>query len=1013
MRKHFRVFVPLIFAVALTSLPVLPPTLAAPFVARADPPESPELVNRVAIDGFHVSYPDGWSTLKSGRLTMILDVPADRQESLGDQFVFTPQVSISTEQRLDDKDALQQLDEIAAGIGDSVKKLTVAGSSALQWRKTVPWPRAEGQPPAPGQALAINTAVAAGSQLIRLYGSLPSDAPTAIADTIAAIETSLSLSPSSSSRPSSTANARHPASPLRGRPVLPARSSPAVEAEEERPPSQPSDSALLPAEPGAALRILIGGVASEPEVAASANGRNIVVAQQFVWTWSNNGGQTFNFGGAFPNSTGGDSSLAVGQTGNFYEGTIFNNTTAIHRSTDGGQTFTFRGTAFTCGAPPQCNFSGARFPDQEHIGADRANQVSNQDQVYSAFRNGSANPTWGITCSTDGGATWSAGNIGISGDFPRIAVGQDGSVYVAFVDTSNNLRIDKFASCNTNSAMPELAGWPRTAAPGVANLPCPVPGLDRCNNGNTLRSPTVAVDDTNAAHVFYAYAMNTGAGNENVLIRDSTDGGATFSAPTTLNGGGTARRYMPWVCATRGTAFVTWYDRRNATGPSNDLTDYFGASAVRSGGNLNAGAEFQLNDASTSDAECLAGQAVGSPASWPFGSRATPDSTSCSEQPELAGFCGTGGCGPGNTCPAGQVCDGNTGICRNGARQFCDFNTTVCANGSDSCQLWGGGAPKYGDYNGNACAQGHLYAVWASATPVRALNPGIDLFFKVRDTVVPVAACKSVTTQTDPGLCSASGVSIDDGSTDPDFDTFTLSQAPPNPYPTGTTSVTLTITDQNGQSASCAGNVTVNDLEKPTITCLAPTVECASPAGAVVASLIGTVADNCGIQSKGCVPPEGSTFPLGVDPFTCTATDTSGNTNSCASQVTVADTTPPVIHSIVADPSTLWPPNHKFVSVSITATATDVCDTSPKCAIVSVTSNEPLQGPGSGNTIPDWILSDPGPKPSPASLGVLLRAERAGGGSGRIYTINVSCRDASGNATAGTTTVTVAHDQGP
>ncbi|HVN89506.1 MAG TPA: hypothetical protein VMT61_06815 [Candidatus Binataceae bacterium] len=52
-----------------------------------------------------------------------------------------------------------------------------------------------------------------------------------------------------------------------------------------------------------------------------------------------------------------------------------------------------------------------------------------------------------------------------------------------------------------------------------------------------------------------------------------------------------------------------------------------------------------------------------------------------------------------------------------------------------------GGTPKYGDYNGNACAVGHFYTVWASAT-----GPGssgnIDLYFATRDTVTPVAKCK-------------------------------------------------------------------------------------------------------------------------------------------------------------------------------------------------------------------------------------------------------------------------------
>ena len=76
-----------------------------------------------------------------------------------------------------------------------------------------------------------------------------------------------------------------------------------------------------------------------------------------------------------------------------------------------------------------------------------------------------------------------------------------------------------------------------------------------------------------------------------------------------------------------------------------------------------------------------------------------------------------------------------------------------------------------------------------------------------------------------------------------------------------------------------------------------------------------------------------------------------------------------------------------------------------------MTANEPALGPGSGNTDPDWIVSEPGPKVSPAMLGVELRAERAGGGTGRVYRIDITCTDTSGNTTAGSTTVTVPHDQ--
>ena len=161
-----------------------------------------------------------------------------------------------------------------------------------------------------------------------------------------------------------------------------------------------------------------------------------------------------------------------------------------------------------------------------------------------------------------------------------------------------------------------------------------------------------------------------------------------------------------------------------------------------------------------------------------------------------------------------------------------------------------------------------------------------------------------------------------------------------------------------------------------------------------------------------CDPPSGTGFPVGVTTDTCTVSDQAGHSATCSFTVTVTDNVPSVIDSIVASPATLWPPDHKLVPISIIATATDNCDPSPTCRIVSVDANEPVLGPGSGNTDPDWILSDPGPKASPAMLGVQLRAERAGGGDGRVYTIHTTCADASGNATVGTTTVTVAHDQG-
>ena len=101
------------------------------------------------------------------------------------------------------------------------------------------------------------------------------------------------------------------------------------------------------------------------------------------------------------------------------------------------------------------------------------------------------------------------------------------------------------------------------------------------------------------------------------------------------------------------------------------------------------------------------------------------------------------------------------------------------------------------------------------------------------------------------------------------------------------------------------------------------------------------------------------------------------------------DTTPPTIVSSSANPSVLWPPNHKMVQVALAIEASDDIDPAPACVIVAVTSNEPTDGLGDGDTPVDWELS--------GGLTLKLRAERSGKGDGRVYTITVACTDAAGN----------------
>ena len=115
------------------------------------------------------------------------------------------------------------------------------------------------------------------------------------------------------------------------------------------------------------------------------------------------------------------------------------------------------------------------------------------------------------------------------------------------------------------------------------------------------------------------------------------------------------------------------------------------------------------------------------------------------------------------------------------------------------------------------------------------------------------------------------------------------------------------------------------------------------------------------------------------------------------------DVAAPSIASVSASPNVLWPPNHKMVPVGVAVAASDNCS-AVTSHVVGVTSNEPVNGLGDGNTDPDWVVTGP--------LTLLLRSERSGTGTGRVYTVTVESSDAAGNKSTALTTVLVPHDQG-
>ena len=107
----------------------------------------------------------------------------------------------------------------------------------------------------------------------------------------------------------------------------------------------------------------------------------------------------------------------------------------------------------------------------------------------------------------------------------------------------------------------------------------------------------------------------------------------------------------------------------------------------------------------------------------------------------------------------------------------------------------------------------------------------------------------------------------------------------------------------------------------------------------------------------------------------------------------------PAISEFVGTPGALGPPNHKMVTVNVAYTVTDTCP-GVTCTL-GVSSSEPENGTGDGDTAHDWQIINPHQ--------VKLRAERAGNGPGRIYTIPITCTDSGSASSTSTVTVSVPH----
>jgi hypothetical protein len=348
---------------------------------------------------------------------------------------------------------------------------------------------------------------------------------------------------------------------------------------------------------------------SELSIAVDETGQHVVVAfndfrgfsspQVSIsgYMYSTDGGRTFTDGGQLPVTTGteligttllpqifGDPDVKYLGGCTFVYSSIllkkFNETAAVqtmgtHQSTDCGQTWqgpyevqpaTNPNGAVTASGSP-LDDADKEFidvdPETKRVIMTWTNFAATRVEIRSAF-------------SDDGGLTWPTANGRVisatvadgQGSIPRFARGSD-DVYVAWsrfpfpgalAGYGNNIAFARSTDNGETWQMPvELSGEFLTQDLILGN--------DRSHN-----FPSLAVDRTRGrrnGRIYVVYANNDSEDGADIVFQKSTDGGASFSAPLTLNSrpGNDRAQWFPSVAVDDATGRVSvfYYDQGIST----------------------------------------------------------------------------------------------------------------------------------------------------------------------------------------------------------------------------------------------------------------------------------------------------------------------------------------------------------------------------------------------------------------------------------------------------------------
>jgi uncharacterized repeat protein (TIGR02543 family) len=210
----------------------------------------------------------------------------------------------------------------------------------------------------------------------------------------------------------------------------------------------------------------------------------------------------------------------------------------------------------------------------------------------------------------------------------------------------------------------------------------------------------------------------------------------------------------------------------------------------------------------------------------------------------------------------------------NGTTDNCDFTLTVSPNNLVCANI----------------GQNNVLLIATDASGNQSFKPAT---ITLVDNLNPTITAPSNVSANANASCSATGIVLGSPLTSDNcyIDTPAVNNAPAT-FPIGVTTVTWTVTDRSGNTATANQTVTVTDAALPIVITKNITIQLDASGNATItaADIDNGSSDNCGISAMVLSQDTFTISDIGIQTITLTVTDNSGNTSSATAQVTVDGT---------------------------------------------------------------------------------------------------------------------------